>query len=258
MATAISQNGWPVIFTATDKNTVKIPHIIGRVRAGDVATNLAALVEFIDREVEDVERGADDWGGNVRPIRGKTKGYSNHASYTAIDVNALLHGRGREGTWTPTQAAKIRGFLRNELEGVVRWGEDYNRKLSIVDGMHFEINASAAAVARVAAKLRGETPGTSTTSTAPAKTTTVTATKGSTTLLYEGNPKNDAKRVKKLQAGLNKAFPAYANFAGNGDGKFGPYTAQVVKEFQRRSGLKPDGVVGPTTIKALRKHGINL
>lgn len=257
MATAISQNGWPVIFTATDKNTEKIPHIIGRVRAGDVATIFTALVEFIHREVESLERGADDWGGNVRPIRGKTTGYSNHASYTAIDVNALLHGRGREGTWTPAQAAKIRGFLRNQLENVLRWGEDYNRKLSVVDGMHFEINASAAAVARVAAKLRGE-KAPSTTGKTPAKKPAVTAAKGSTTLLYQGNPKNNAARVKKLQAGLNKAFPAYSRFAGNGDGKFGPYTAQVVREFQRRSGLKPDGVVGPTTIKALRKHGINL
>ncbi|MDR2256966.1 MAG: peptidoglycan-binding protein [Arthrobacter sp.] len=257
MATAISQNGWSVIFTATDKNTTKIPHIVGRVRAGDVATIFTALVNFIHAHVEDVSKGADDWGGNVRPIRGKTTGYSNHASYTAIDINALQHPRGVEGTWTPAQASAIRQFLKDTLEGVVRFGEDYSRKLSLVDGMHFEINANAAAVARVAAKLRGE-KAPSTTGKTPAKTPAITAATGSTTLLYQGNPKNSAARVRKLQAGLNRAFPAYSKFAGGGDGKFGPYAAQVVKEFQRRSGLKPDGVVGPTTIKGLRKHGINL
>lgn len=31
------------------------------------------------------------------------------------------------------------------------------------------------------------------------------------------------------------------------DGKFGPHTLAVVKEFQRRKGLVPDGIVGPLT-----------
>jgi peptidoglycan hydrolase-like protein with peptidoglycan-binding domain len=35
------------------------------------------------------------------------------------------------------------------------------------------------------------------------------------------------------------------------DGTFGPKTRRTVKKFQRASGLKPDGIVGPKTIAAL-------
>lgn len=35
------------------------------------------------------------------------------------------------------------------------------------------------------------------------------------------------------------------------DGAFGPKTRRTVKKFQRASGLKPDGIVGPKTIAAL-------
>ena len=60
--------------------------------------------------------------------------------------------------------------------------------------------------------------------------------------------------VKRLQAGLNKAFPAYSRLKV--DGIYGPSTANTVRTFQRRSGLAADGVVGPRTRKALAKHEI--
>src|SRR3712207_282208 len=37
------------------------------------------------------------------------------------------------------------------------------------------------------------------------------------------------------------------------DGIFGVETDQVVKEFQRDNGLKPDGAVGPLTLKRLEE-----
>jgi hypothetical protein len=57
--------------------------------------------------------------------------------------------------------------------------------------------------------------------------------------------------VTDLQATLVKVFPAYRKLTGNRllkvDGDFGPKTDIWVCEFQRRTGLTVDGVVGPKT-----------
>lgn len=56
--------------------------------------------------------------------------------------------------------------------------------------------------------------------------------------------------VKDVQAKIRAGYPAYAkNLAVDGD--FGPSTERIVKEFQRRSGLKADGIVGPATYRKL-------
>ncbi len=60
--------------------------------------------------------------------------------------------------------------------------------------------------------------------------------------------------VQRLQLGLNRCFPAYSHLVV--DGSFGPATSTVVHEFQRRSGLVPDGEVGPNTRAALKRVGI--
>lgn len=62
------------------------------------------------------------------------------------------------------------------------------------------------------------------------------------------------RRVRNLQRGLNKAFPAYSRLGV--DGIYGAQTAAVVREFQRRSGLSPDGIVGRRTRRALQKYGV--
>ncbi|WIX76025.1 peptidoglycan-binding protein [Amycolatopsis carbonis] len=51
--------------------------------------------------------------------------------------------------------------------------------------------------------------------------------------------------VTYLQNLLNKLYPAYSKLAV--DGQYGPATAAVVREFQKRAGLAVDGVVGPQT-----------
>ena len=71
-------------------------------------------------------------------------------------------------------------------------------------------------------------------------------------------------RVKALQQGLNRVFPAYRKaVAPKGmlltvDGVYGDHTARWVMEFQRRVGLKPDAIVGDKTVASLARHGIKV
>lgn len=88
---------------------------------------------------------------------------------------------------------------------------------------------------------------------APKKKTSASNTKVGTNsgVLSKGST---GAQVKSLQQGMNRVFPSYANFSV--DSRYGDYTVSVVKEFQRRSGLTPDGVVGPITRAALIKAGV--
>lgn len=130
----------------------------GGVKSGPVATVFRHLVTRLHNEVEPMmtdptsgQIGYGCWGYGYRANVNNPSVLSCHASGTAIDYNAPRHpngtsvGRNGGGGWTAEQAAKIRGILA-DLGGVVRW-------LSGNDPMHFEINASADAVARVAVGL---------------------------------------------------------------------------------------------------------
>lgn len=135
-----SQNGWGVQPDLED-----LSWITGSVRAGVVHTVFDELCVRFDKEVEDI-RVDWSWGYAYRPIRGATSGYSNHASGTAIDLNAPAHPLGKRGTFSLRQRRRIHRILR-DLDGVVRWGGDYSGR---PDEMHFEIDAGWDAVARVA------------------------------------------------------------------------------------------------------------
>ena len=99
-----------------------------------------ALLIYVASRVNEVEkistgRGAlDDWGYAARKVRGGTS-LSNHASGTAIDLNALQHPLGKRGTWSKAQKDHIHRVL-DYTRRTVRWGEDY---IVRKDGMHFEI-----------------------------------------------------------------------------------------------------------------------
>lgn len=70
-------------------------------------------------------------------------------------------------------------------------------------------------------------------------------------MLYQGNPRNDVDRVRAVQRRLKYAYAAYAGHLVI-DGDFGPLTRMAVREFQRRSQLVADGIVGPMTAAALK------
>lgn len=146
-----SQNGWPVYDSAPPATT---PYITGRVRPGDVDVIFTWLGEQFNERVEHIRKDWS-WGWAKRPIRGRTATISNHASATANDFNAPAHVLGKRNTFSPKQEDEIHEILR-ELEGVIRWGGDYQNR---ADEMHFEIIKGAAAVRQVADKIRNGTIG---------------------------------------------------------------------------------------------------
>jgi hypothetical protein len=257
---ATTRLDWDIL-KANSPRLVPLDWVTGKVR-DDFHPIFDYLCRRFNDEVEKIIK-AHSWGWAGKPVFGFASVPSEHWAGAAIDLNAPAHPIKvpTAKTFSAAQIKAIQKIVADPiLEGCIDWGGDGWAR---PDAMHFQVQGGIEKIRRVAKAIKALDAGvpakpTTPTGKAPAKTPAATAAKGSTTLLYQGNPKNNSTRVKKLQAGLNKRFPAYSKFAGNGDGKFGPYTAQVVREFQRRSGLKPDGVVGPTTIKALRKHGINL
>ena len=84
--------------------------------------------------VEKIDKGdLDDWGYAFRTIRGSDVHVSNHASGTAIDINATKHPLGKRGTFTKSQEKTIRELCK--YYGL-RWGGDYQVR---ADEMHFEV-----------------------------------------------------------------------------------------------------------------------
>lgn len=71
----------------------------------------------------------------------------------------------------------------------------------------------------------------------------------------KGKPMMHGHDVMSVQTGLWRHFPLYARTLAR-DGFYGPTTKVRVMEFQRRSGLKADGIVGPKTWKEFGKYNI--
>lgn len=148
---ATSQNGWVV--RTSSSGLAPLSWITGRVLPGDVFTIFDFLCKKFNATVEPIRRD-QSWGWAYREVRGGSD-LSNHASATAIDLNAPSHPLGRRGTFSPDQNRAIQRIL-NDLDAVVRWGGDYPGR---PDEMHFEINASAQRVAAVADRIRKGTAG---------------------------------------------------------------------------------------------------
>lgn len=149
---ATSQNGWTVLFDAPDFTS---DYITGRVAGPPSKTVLDYYCLRYNAQVETI-RKEWSWGWAVRPVRGQTSGYSNHASATARDLNAPAHPLGVYGTFEDAQREAMREIL-DDLDGVLRSGEFYNGR---PDGMHVEVDDDYAAVARVAKQIEaGNLPG---------------------------------------------------------------------------------------------------
>ena len=133
-----SHNGWPA---SQDRNAIKIRSYripgtrISFTCAAPVAPILVNFAKDFYEQVEPIDKGKlDDWGYAYRPIRGTTVHLSNHASGTAIDLNATKHPLGASGTFTKAQERTIRQLC---AQYGLRWGGDYEVRK---DEMHFEIH----------------------------------------------------------------------------------------------------------------------
>jgi len=157
-----SYNGWPGIASASDPRLTVIepvPNRKFRVRAGDVATVFNWLIKRFHEEVEPIDTGVlDDWSHAYRKVR-EGSSLSNHASGTAVDLNATKHPFQTRATsnFTSGQIAAIRRILAdaNRDAHVIRWLDGH-------DPMHFEINyisrgGTVANVAALAARIQAPT-----------------------------------------------------------------------------------------------------
>lgn len=149
---AVSQNGYP----ANDPTLVSSRLVPGTtrkltVRKGPAGDLLLWVAAQFDKRVEDIEQGIlDDWGYAERPIRGGTE-LSNHASGTAIDLNATSHPLATDppANFTQAEIDEIHEII-GQTQGCVRWGGDYTGRK---DGMHFEIVRDETTCARALAAL---------------------------------------------------------------------------------------------------------
>jgi hypothetical protein len=156
LAQRFSQNGWPAYATTSHFTRFTAAGQKWWAANDDVAVVFKEFIERFDREVEEITQSTlDDWSYANRLVRGSTSVVSNHGSATAIDLNALKHGRGVHNTFSSAKQAtmhRIRNAITdNSGRPVLRLGMDFK---TTVDDMHVEIDANAARVKQAANKIR--------------------------------------------------------------------------------------------------------
>lgn len=60
--------------------------------------------------------------------------------------------------------------------------------------------------------------------------------------------------IGKISTFMRRVFPSYTNAKAVGN-TYNSYLVKAIKEFQRRTGLVKDGLIGPKTIAELQKYG---
>jgi len=149
----LSQNGW--IASADPKEigigSFAVPGTKIKLRcAKSVAPLLVTFAAEFHQHIEPIDEGQlDDWGYCFRNTRGSIDKLSNHASGTAIDLNATKHPLGHAGTFTPMQTVLIEALCKKYG---LTWGEKWKRP----DGMHFEVSLNPAKCAELIEKLKLE------------------------------------------------------------------------------------------------------
>lgn len=135
-----SQNDWPIHASKwhpwmTSFRVGKAKFIVHR----KAKPQLKRFVQWFHENIEPVT--ADSGGHQFRFIGGTWK-WSNHASGTAVDLNASRHPWGKRNTFTAAQRAAIRAKC-DEI-GLI-WGGDWDYP----DDMHFELGFAPSRLPKV-------------------------------------------------------------------------------------------------------------
>ena len=132
-----SPNGWPASEDrkAIGIETFTVPGTKTRFACAEaVAPILVSFAKAFHELVEPIDEGQlDDWGYAFRQTRGSDRILSNHASGTAIDLNAIKHPLGKSNTFNKHQRNTINLLI---TKYGLTWGGNYKRRK---DDMHFEI-----------------------------------------------------------------------------------------------------------------------
>lgn len=151
---ATSQNKWPALDSGSSKlHKWVVPgtdrHFV--LRNGSAGFLLCHFILWYHEKVHKLnEKGDvwDEWAYAYRSVRGQTTGLSNHASGTAVDLNATRYPLGR---MLMPQVKKVKIWSRLKMyRGCIRWGGDYSGRK---DEMHFEINKPLARCEKNARRL---------------------------------------------------------------------------------------------------------
>ena len=134
---ASSVNGWPA---SENKSSIDVVDVTLNLSEESFTIGLARqamdpLIELILWFDANIEPITSLYGHNYREIRGYEGSgkLSNHASGTAVDINASKHPLGSRNTFPDDQMAAIRAKV-SELG--LKWGGDYRNR---ADEHHFEI-----------------------------------------------------------------------------------------------------------------------
>lgn len=218
-----SQNGWPAgDRKAANVGTFLVPGTsVALAMNRDAAPLLLWAARQYHRTVEPLHAGWC-WGYADRPIRGATQ-LSNHASGTAIDLNAPRHPLGIRGTYSGSERAALQAIVAHS-GGLLRAGEFYNGR---VDGMHLEVVGSHAAV----------------------------IAHGKVLLMAKAS-------TGATDGGPTGAFPLCSRFVFGPDprdrmswydGSESPAAAAAVRAVQREVGSKADGHYGADTLARVKR-----
>ena len=146
-----SYNGWPASKDQAELGikSYLVPGTERKLRcASAVAPLLIGFAAEFHNLIEPIDDdGLDDWGYAFRDVRGVPGKLSNHASGTAIDLNASRHSLKAINTFEPGKVPMLRALTKKYG---LTWGGDYKGRK---DEMHYEISINAVKVAALITQL---------------------------------------------------------------------------------------------------------